>query len=85
MQVSHGGLYVIVSHYLLDGWEIAAILDHKDAGAYQNRNRTCAPPFLLILVYFQKVAIIYILSLVEQQNYPRCYRIALPTAEKLIC
>jgi hypothetical protein len=29
MQVSHGGLYVIVSHYLLDGQEIAAIPDHK--------------------------------------------------------
>ena len=29
MQIAHRGLYVIVPHYLLDGQEITAILDHQ--------------------------------------------------------
>jgi hypothetical protein len=29
MQISHRGLYVVVPHYLLDGQQIAAVLDHN--------------------------------------------------------
>jgi len=38
MQVSHCSLYVIVPHHLLDGQEIAAILDHQRCGSMPEEN-----------------------------------------------
>jgi len=42
MQIAHRGLYVVVAHHLLDGQQIAAVLDHQRSWSVPEKDMCAA-------------------------------------------